>query len=665
MEMRVEATRRGLSDIRIATKALVSLGILVVIMAGLGAYNVTTLKSTNDAYTTLYEQGAKPVAALSELRVKILRGWANVNEAARMKDTPERDKLLALFEERFESADKGYDKVLAELKDSSARKLAENAAAFFRSLKRDAPLAVEQIRRGETESAVAKLQGELSRRLAECGKTNDELNAMLDEWQSRTADGLTVRSDATIRASIIAIAAATLLAVLAGVWLSRSAADAINRVQREAGRLAEAASAGELQKRGEPGNVTLEFRGIIAGINRVLDAVIVPLNVSAHYVDRISKGDLPPKITDAYNGDFNTIKNNLNALIDALNMVTQAAQTVAAGDLMVTVRERSEQDELMRALRAMVHKLSEITNEVKAAADSVASGAQEMSASAEELSQGASEQASSIEEVSSSMEEMGANIRQNADNSTQTEKIALKAASDAKEGGDAVAKTVDAMKSIASKISIIEEIARQTNLLALNAAIEAARAGEHGKGFAVVASEVRKLAERSQKAAGEITELSKSSVAVAEQAGGLLSRILPDVQKTAGLVQEITGASREQDAGATQISQALQQLDTVIQQNASASEEMASTAEGLSGQAEALQAAIGFFHVGDSAAVTTTKVRTKPVADGAPRKPMSKPAVPTPKRAVTTNGKERSGVALHMDSETGDHDFQPYTEERK
>jgi methyl-accepting chemotaxis protein len=201
------------------------------------------------------------------------------------------------------------------------------------------------------------------------------------------------------------------------------------------------------------------------------------------------------------------------------------------------------------------------------------------------------------------MEQMTSNIRQNADNAMQTEKIAVKSADGARQGGKAVDETVHAMKEIANKISIIEEIARQTNLLALNAAIEAARAGEHGKGFAVVASEVRKLAERSQKAAAEISQLSASSVEVAERAGALLGQMVPDIQKTAELVQEINAASREQDLGAGQINKAIQQLDQVIQQNASASEEMASTAEELSSQAEQLQSAIAFFRIDGSSAV--------------------------------------------------------------
>lgn len=193
------------------------------------------------------------------------------------------------------------------------------------------------------------------------------------------------------------------------------------------------------------------------------------------------------------------------------------------------------------------------------------------------------------------MEEMSSSIKQNADNASQTEKISNKSASDAREGGKAVNETVAAMKEIATKISIIEEIARQTNLLALNAAIEAARAGEHGKGFAVVASEVRKLAERSQTAAGEISELSGRSVQVAEAAGQMLTAILPDIQRTAELVQEISASSKEQDAGADQINRAIQQLDQVIQQNASAAEEMASTTEELAGQAEQLKTTIAFF----------------------------------------------------------------------
>ena len=280
--------------------------------------------------------------------------------------------------------------------------------------------------------------------------------------------------------------------------------------------------------------------------------------------------------------------------------VKMLVDSLSNGDLTVDVEadRDDEMGQVVNSLNKTVGILRETIENVNMAAGYVASGSQQLSSSSEEMSQGATEQAASVEEVSSSMEQMVANIRQNAENAHQTEKIAMKSAGDASESGKAVKETVLAMKEIAGRISIIEEIARQTNLLALNAAIEAARAGEHGKGFAVVASEVRKLAERSQTAAGEISRLSEKSVQIAENAGGLIDKLVPDIQKTAELVQEINASSSEQNTGAEQINKAVQQLDQVIQQNAGASEEIASTAEELASQAEQLQSTISFFKVG-------------------------------------------------------------------
>ncbi|MEI6413383.1 MAG: methyl-accepting chemotaxis protein [Pseudomonadota bacterium] len=273
------------------------------------------------------------------------------------------------------------------------------------------------------------------------------------------------------------------------------------------------------------------------------------------------------------------------------------AQAVAAGDLTQTVEYhgREEIGDLIAHLNGMVDRLREVVTEVTKAAEFVAAGSEQLSASSESLSQGVSEQAASTEEVSASMEEMSANIRQNSDNATETEKIARQSSVDAGRSGEAVEKAVTAMKTIAEKISIVQEIARQTDLLALNAAIEAARAGEHGKGFAVVASEVRKLAERSQIAATEINALSTQTVKISEEAGQMLIKLVPDIQRTTSLVTEISASSREQNIGAEQINTAIQQLDQVTQQNASASEEMSSTSEELAAQAQQLQHTIAFF----------------------------------------------------------------------
>ncbi|MFP4364667.1 MAG: methyl-accepting chemotaxis protein [Spirochaetia bacterium] len=280
-----------------------------------------------------------------------------------------------------------------------------------------------------------------------------------------------------------------------------------------------------------------------------------------------------------------------------LNDILENFESVAGGDLTteVKVNRKDEIGKLQENLKYMISALSGIVMEIQNSSVNVSKGSVAVSTATAQLSQGATEQASSVEEVSSSMEEMSSNIQQNADNSQETQSIAKKAANDAKESGQAVDETVHAMKEIASKISIIEEIARQTNLLSLNAAIEAARAGDHGKGFAVVASEVKKLAERSQKAAGEISELSLNSVNIAEKAGSMLGKMVPDIQRTAELIQEISAASQEQNSGAGQINESVAQLNEVIQQNASASEELASMAEELSSSADNLQETMGFF----------------------------------------------------------------------
>ncbi|HZG31456.1 MAG TPA: methyl-accepting chemotaxis protein [Ensifer sp.] len=371
----------------------------------------------------------------------------------------------------------------------------------------------------------------------------------------------------------------------------------LRAITSELQRLIAASTAGMLSERGASDRFVGDFAKLISGINGMLDAIILPISEGNRVLRQVSVGDLTQRVEIKCEGDHERMKNAINDLVDNLRNTAAIADRIAGGDLTVEPEPLSEKDTLGVALQSMVERLRGVVADALTASENVSTGSQQLSSGSEQLSQGATEQAASAEEAAASMEEMASNIKQNADNAAQTEKIARQSSKDAEASGEAVNRAVAAMRKIAEKISIVQEIARQTDLLALNAAVEAARAGEHGKGFAVVASEVRKLAERSQTAAAEISGLSTETVNVATEAGGMLARLVPDIRKTAELVSEISAACREQDIGAGQINEAIQQLDKVTQQNAGASEEMSATAEELASQAEELQASIAFFRV--------------------------------------------------------------------
>jgi methyl-accepting chemotaxis protein len=286
----------------------------------------------------------------------------------------------------------------------------------------------------------------------------------------------------------------------------------------------------------------------------------------------------------------NTISKPIVSLVKNLKSVSEGDLT-----LDIEVKSTDEIGTAMSSMKDMVARLKNIITSIVSSVDNLSSASSQISSSAQQMSEGATDQASSVEEISASMEEMVANIQQNTNNAKQTEKMAQQASREITESNEAVVQTVSSMKTIANKISIIEEISRQTNLLALNAAVEAARAGEHGKGFAVVAAEVRKLAERSQHAAVEINQVSFTSVDVAQKSGDLLNKIVPNIQKTTNLILEISAASVEQNAGADQVNLAVQKLNQVVQENAATAEEMAAGAEELNSQAENLKDLVSFF----------------------------------------------------------------------
>ncbi|MGR3496200.1 HAMP domain-containing methyl-accepting chemotaxis protein [Citreimonas sp.] len=572
------------------------------------------LANTNTRALELYESASSPAYATLMERSEAL-----------IADLRSRIAQAPIADSRLVAVEAGVDGFMDDIR-------------ALQSAQRDMLIYDDTARREEALATIETLQQSASRNLSDAAdaangsdaRAVSEVQGLYATWEGFLDEvaGLAARNSNRIATEILnerlepafkeAYAAADAMAMRSREVLETAQADAQAAYQRSRN--------------------TLLTLGVVAALIASVAALWLSTTISrglAQAVEvarEVARGNLDIEAKTRKRDEIGDLLAAMDGMITDLDQMSAAAKTIAEGDLTIDVKPRSEEDKLGLALRDMVVKLREVISNASASATYVAEGASNMSATAEQLSAGSNQQASAAEQASASIEEMTANIRQNADNAAQTEKIANQSAQDAKQSGEAVGNAVRAMKTIADKINIIQEIARQTDLLALNAAVEAARAGTHGKGFAVVASEVRKLAERSQQAAAEISALSSQTVDVSGEAGRMLETLVPNIQRTADLVQEISASTREQNVGAEQINEAIRELDKVIQQNAAAAEQSAATSEELAAQSQQLNAVIGFFNVDNGGVRATSapkpaKVAHKPAANAAPKKkPASKTA---------------------------------------
>jgi methyl-accepting chemotaxis protein len=605
-----------LKDLRVGTRLGLGTTVLLVLLVALGATALWQMSRINELTADVLGDRWVKVKLANQVIDSVNTNGRQIVVLIESRDRAKMEKVVAGMGEESKRLSKVYEELTKLVRSGEGRTLFAAVLEARKPYTESRRAVVDVALSGKSADAMSRFVGETMPLQQKYVDAIDKLVAhqsgSMDKAHDQVADIYTESRTIILALCLAAVA----LAAIGAFFLARG----ITRPLGKAVEVAETLAAGrldmqiEVQSKDETGQLLAAMKHMVAKLTQVIDGqheVVAAAN-RGNFTARVELDGLQGFQKDMGLA-LNTLVTTTGASIDDVMRVMGA---VAKGDLTQAIEQHYEGSfgQLKEYTNNTVAKLSSIIGDVRGAANELSSASDQVSATAQSLSQAASEQAAGVEETSASVEQMTASIAQNTENAKVTDGMAGQASKEATEGGEAVKATVSAMKSIATKIGIIDDIAYQTNLLALNAAIEAARAGEHGKGFAVVAAEVRKLAERSQVAAREISEVAGSSVDLAEQAGRLLDNMVPNIRKTSDLVQEITAASEEQSSGVGQINAAIGQLAQTTQQNASASEELAATAEEMNGQAGQLQHLMAFFKLGQESEARKPAARNKPAA---------------------------------------------------